>query len=84
LIIAARHRVNNLDVRLIFADISEIVGGQQVEAIKPVDDGFKGKFVTSHPQPLHQVAGSAEQNAPIIPTLKSPDSRKQFPDAAEM
>src|ERR1039457_2498735 len=53
-------------LRLIFADVGEIVEDQQMKAVEPVDGGFEREFAASDLQSLNQIRGSGEQNAEAI------------------
>src|SRR5712691_6764675 len=51
---------------LILADIGEVVEDQQVVLVELGDGGFESEFAAGDLQPLDEIGGSGEQDAPAV------------------
>jgi hypothetical protein len=68
-------------LRLIFADVGEIIEDQQVEAIKTIDRSFECEFAPRNLQFLYEICGAGEEDAPPVLHKSKPDSRCQVRSA---
>ena len=65
--ICREFRVSRKVVRkVILGDIGDVVEDQQVVFVEPGDGGFESEFATGDLQPLDEIGGSREQNAPAV------------------
>ena len=53
-------------LRLIFADIGEVIEDQQIEAIQLGDGCLQCQFAPRHLKSLHQIGCAGEQHAPAV------------------
>ena len=49
---------------LVFGDVGDVIEDQQVEFVELGDGGFESEFATRNLQPLDQIDGAGEQDAP--------------------
>ena len=60
-------------LRLIFADVGEVIEDQQVEAINTINRSFEREFAPSDLQLLHEICRASEENAPPVLDKGKPD-----------
>ena len=82
LVTRADHLEQHRGLRLILADIGEVIEDQQMEAVEPGNGGLQGEFAARHLELLHQVGGAGEQHAPTVFHQCHPDGRGQVRLAA--
>ena len=51
---------------LVFGDVGEVIEDQEVESVELGDGGFESKLATGNLQPLDEIGGAGEQNAPAV------------------
>ena len=66
---------NRTDVRLILADVGELIEDQEVEAVETIDGCLQRKLAARHLKPLYQVGGAREHHAPAILHQSEADGR---------
>jgi hypothetical protein len=67
---------------LIFGDVGDVVEDDQIVAVELGDRAFEGQLATGDLEPLHEVGGASEHDAPSILDQGEPERCRQMTLAA--
>jgi hypothetical protein len=67
---------------LVFGDVSEVIEDQQVIFVEPGNSGFERELAAGNLQPLDEIGGAGEQNAPAVLDKSEAQCRREMAFAA--